>query len=61
MPINGVHYIGVDFNNLALLEEQMAKGTNFLKQVGEQCREWVLKNYSPKATASRFINLIDKF
>lgn len=59
MPINGVHYIGVDFDRPALLEKQLAKGVQFLQQIGEQGREWVLENYSPKATAYRFINLIE--
>jgi hypothetical protein len=58
MPVNGVHYLGVDFDDPAHFEKQLAKGTDFLQQVGEQGRMWVLENYSPKATAHRFLNLL---
>jgi hypothetical protein len=59
MPINGVHYLGVDFDNIALIEEDLAKGVNFLQRIGEEGRKWVLCNYSPKATANRFIDIVN--
>ncbi|MFD2515640.1 glycosyltransferase [Pontibacter locisalis] len=61
MPINGIHYLGVDFNNPSTFEKQLAKGIEHLHKIGEQGRAWVLENYSPKATAERFLDLIKSF
>lgn len=57
MPINGKHYIGVDFDNLSKLN-RLLRNANLLEDIANGGREWVLENYSPKKVAERFLNLL---
>jgi hypothetical protein len=59
MPIYGIHYLGVNFDNPEALENQLAKGKEHLHKIGQQGRDWVLEHYSPTATAARFLKLLD--
>jgi len=59
MPVNGVHYLGVNFDDLAFLEKQLEKGTDYLEKIGEQGRQWAMNNYSPVSTATRFLDLLN--
>jgi hypothetical protein len=56
-PVNGVHYLGVDFDNLHEFEEQL-KDLDHLRRIGKQGAEWVIENYSPKAIAQRLLDMI---
>ncbi len=59
MPVNGKHYIGIDLQNpekaIAMLKDEKQ-----LEMISENARAWVLENYSPLATAKRFIEIVTK-
>jgi hypothetical protein len=59
MPINGTHYFGVDFTNLERTRQRFLD-INSHKTIANSGREWVLKNYSPEAVATRLLDLIRK-
>lgn len=54
MPENGIHYIGIDINNLPEFEQSFGKDTESIARNG---REFVLKNYIPVETARRLLDL----
>lgn len=58
-PINGLHYVGIDIND-PLKAKNMLKDENKLREISENGRIWVLKNYSPSAITNRFLELITK-
>lgn len=58
MPVNGVHYIGIDLENISATVELLAGPTEPLRKIGEQGRQWAITNYSPLAVAKRFLNYI---
>lgn len=57
MPINGVHYIGIDLDNPERILKCL-KDKNQLRKIAENGKNWALKYYSPKAVANRFLNLL---
>lgn len=56
MPENGVHYIGIDINNLSRFEEQL--GGN-LESIAQKGREFILKHYTPLQIAKRLLETIN--
>ncbi len=58
MPAEGEHYIGIDLEDTQGTVER-------IQALGDRCRDimqtgqnWALKNYSPRATAQRFLRLL---
>jgi hypothetical protein len=60
MPQNWKHYIGVDFRNLERDVRRIKESPSMLEDIAAAGREWGLANYSPKATAQRFVQLIER-
>ena len=58
MPINGLHYIGIDLDEPAKNLE-IIKDPKTAYEIGQNGRTWALENYSPKATATRLLNLLN--
>jgi hypothetical protein len=58
MPQNWKHYIGVNFNNLDADIKRLKSSPRMLEDVACAGREWASANYSPKASAQRFLDLI---
>lgn len=59
MPENKVHYWGVDgFNFKKSAEELLNLDNESILKIGIAGKKWALQNYSPKATALRFIEMI---
>ena len=56
MPENGVHYIGIDIDNLTRFEKQIGEDMEFIAQKG---REFVLEHYSPLQVAKRLLKLLN--
>jgi len=59
MPINGTHYFGVDFSNLAISIHNFMQ-TDLHEVIANNGRNWVLKNYSPSAVAIRLLDMVSK-
>ncbi|MDX2003048.1 MAG: hypothetical protein SFW35_11485 [Chitinophagales bacterium] len=60
-PVNGKHYIGVhkfNFDDTIALVKSMSKDQ--IIEIGWEGRKWVMENYSPPATAKRFLKLVDE-
>jgi len=60
MPENWRHYIGVDFRNLDRDVRRIREAPSILEDIAAAGREWGLANYSPRATAERFLDLVAK-
>jgi len=58
IPENWKHYAGVDFRNAARDLDRMKRSPAMLEDIAAAGREWALRNYSPRATAERFLDLI---
>jgi hypothetical protein len=58
-PINKVHYWGISgFNFKQSAEEILSLTKEDILKIAKAGRKWVINNYSPKATALRFIELL---
>ena len=57
-PKNGVHYFGIDLDEPAKNLE-LIKDPKKAYEIGQNGRTWALENYSPKATATRLLNLLN--
>lgn len=55
MPVNGEHYLGVDFARTDAFIERLIEEPGLLKRVGTAGRAWADRYYSPKAVAERFL------
>jgi hypothetical protein len=60
MPQNWQHYIGVDLEDVDALMNKLAKDRDFWSEIANQGRNWAIANYSPKAVAQRFLQIIAK-
>jgi len=59
MPENWKHYIGVDFRNLGRDVRRIRESHSLLEDVASAGHEWGLANYSPRATAERFLATVE--
>ena len=60
-PIEGIHYLGVKRLSFEEFEKRVAKFSKAeISQIGIEGRKWVYEHYSPKATAQRLLNIINK-
>ncbi|MGC4030166.1 MAG: hypothetical protein QM754_00250 [Tepidisphaeraceae bacterium] len=57
MPVNGVHYIGVDPRNIEKSLRPLSDPV-LVRQIGENGRQWALKHYTPKAMAERLLTML---
>ena len=58
-PIEGKHYVGIyDLSLNKFIENIKSKNKDEIKQIGENGREFVIQNYSPKATTRRLLTYI---
>jgi hypothetical protein len=58
MPVNGVHYIGIDLENIQATVKLLTGPRERLIEIGEQGKQWAITHYSPLAVAKRFLNHI---
>ncbi|MEQ8468164.1 glycosyltransferase family 1 protein [Coleofasciculus sp. E1-EBD-02] len=59
MPINYLHYIGIDLDNPEATVEKIANEPNLLEKVAVAGRTWAIEYYSPVPTAKRFLDLVN--
>jgi predicted O-linked N-acetylglucosamine transferase (SPINDLY family) len=61
LPINGVHYIGLNNSHgtIETLIKQLNNNELNLEKIAYEGRKWALENYSPNAFANRFIDNIN--
>lgn len=57
MPINGVHYLGVDFSNLEKSKRDLGQVEKY-ESIASNGREWALNNYSPVKVAERLLGIL---
>lgn len=60
MPKNWEHYIGVDLNNIKTDVERILDDKKTVYSIAKKGEAWVIDNYSPLASAQRFIKLISQ-
>jgi hypothetical protein len=58
MPVSWKHYIGVDLNNIKQTVERVIEEKDLIYKIAKEGSEWCLTNYSPKASAKRFLKTI---
>lgn len=58
MPVNGKHYLGVDFSNLEKSKKDLRQFEKY-EYIANNGREWVLNHYSPAKVAERLLNLLE--
>jgi hypothetical protein len=58
MPENWTHYIGVDLRHPKKTVDRLIGDPGCLPRIAEQGRQWAMENYSPKATAVRFMKMV---
>jgi hypothetical protein len=59
MPRNGDHYFGIDLSKPKVEASRVLASAARFSSIAEEGRRWALENYSPKATARRFIDYIN--
>lgn len=57
MPVNGEHYVGIDWNRLDETMERIVSDPDRLERIAAAGRRWMLAHYSPRRTAQRFLAL----
>ncbi len=58
MPLNSEHYIGVDFSNPSAGLASVTQGSIDIDAVALAGKEWAMRNYSPAASAKRFLEYV---
>lgn len=58
MPLKYEHYIPVDLDNINQSIEFISEGKNEIIEMATLGKKWAFENYSPKATAKRFLNYL---
>ncbi len=58
MPQNWKHYIGIDLDHVDDAVERISAEPMLLENISVSGREWARENYSPVATAARFLNAL---
>jgi hypothetical protein len=58
MPENWQHYIGIDIDNIQNAVERITSDPGILERISTEGRRWAIENYSPVATAVRFLKTI---
>jgi hypothetical protein len=55
MPVNRIHYVGVDLNDPRDTVEWLRSDPGALERIAKAGRQWALDYYAPGPTASRFL------
>ncbi len=55
MPENWKHYIGINLNNIEEDIERILSSESEIRKIAESGHEWVMRNYSSRKSAERFI------
>jgi hypothetical protein len=58
MPINWLHYIGIDFENVEHTVARLKEDPEILAKISENGAAFARTHYAPVATARRFLDLI---
>jgi hypothetical protein len=58
MPLNWKHYMGVDLNNIGQTVERIIEEKELIYKIAKDGNEWCMTNYSPEASAKRFLKTI---
>lgn len=58
MPENWRHYIGIDLDNISESIARITEQPEILEHISAEGRAWAIDNYSPKATALRFLETV---
>ncbi len=58
MPVNWKHYMGVDLNNIGQTVERIIEEKELIYKIAKDGNEWCMTNYSPEASAKRFLKTI---
>ncbi len=58
MPVNGVHYLGVDLERPGEMVDRLREEPELLARVGAAGRTWAEEHYGPAATARRLLDLV---
>ncbi|MEJ7827180.1 MAG: hypothetical protein WKF91_03265 [Segetibacter sp.] len=58
MPTNWKHYIGVDLDNIDETVERVIEEKDLIYQIAKEGNSWCMNNYSPEASAKRFLKII---
>lgn len=58
MPVNGKHYLGVDFSNIEKSKNDLRQFEKY-EYIANNGREWALNHYSPAKAAERLLNLLE--
>lgn len=59
-PENWIHYIGVNFDNANSVIQRIVDEPEKLEAIARNGKNWVMENYSPVPTASRFLQKLNK-
>ncbi|MBF0227498.1 MAG: hypothetical protein HQK76_18790 [Desulfobacterales bacterium] len=58
LPENFKHYIGLNFENPKECFDRLEAEWENIPKIAEEGRKWAIANYSPKASAQRFLKII---
>ena len=58
MPLNWKHYIGIDLDNINQTIERVIEEKDAIYKIAKEGNEWCMINYSPEASAKRFLKTI---
>lgn len=59
MPKNWEHYIGIDLDNIDYSIEKIIDDRKSIYEIAIKGNQWALENYSPKASATQLLALIE--
>jgi hypothetical protein len=59
VPENGVHYIGLRFDQLSEALGVLTDDRDRLSAIAEQGRRWAITHYAPLPTALRFLSAVE--
>jgi hypothetical protein len=60
MPVNWVHYIGIDLDRCEEAIERLRDEPELVGRVGAAGRAWALEHYGPRSTARRFLAVVGR-
>lgn len=58
MPENWKHYIGIDLDDINFAIEKLIDDKETIYEIARNGEQWALENYSPKASAKHFLELL---
>lgn len=58
MPVNGTHYLGLDFSRVEEFVEHLRGNPQLLEWVGSEGSRWAQEYYSPKVAVTRLFHML---